>query len=76
MFVVEAFGGAALGAVTGYVAYRAMRAIDDYSIEVLITLALVVGTYTIASRLVVHLDHSGVEPSCGDQSGGKVSTVK
>ncbi len=53
MFVVEAFGGAALGAVTGYVAYRAMRAIDDYSIEVLISLALVVGTYAIASRLVV-----------------------
>jgi CPA1 family monovalent cation:H+ antiporter len=53
MFVVEALGGAALGAVTGYVAYRAMRAIDDYSIEVLISLALVVGTYAIASRLVV-----------------------
>lgn len=53
MFVVEAFGGAALGAVTGYVAYRAMRAIDDYSIEVLISLALVVGTYAIASRLIV-----------------------
>ena len=51
MFAVEAIGGAALGAVGGYVAYRAMRAIDDYSIEVLISLALVVGTYAIASRL-------------------------
>lgn len=51
MFVVEAVGGAVLGAITGYVAYRAMRAIDDYSIEVLILLALVVGTYAIASRL-------------------------
>ena len=53
LFVVEALGGAALGAVTGYVAYRAMRAIDDYSIEVLISLALVAGTYAIASRLVI-----------------------
>ncbi len=53
MFVVEALGGAALGGSTGYVAYRAMRAIDDYSIEVLISLALVVGTYAIASRLGV-----------------------
>jgi len=53
MFAVEAIGGAALGAVGGYVAYRAMRAIDDYSIEVLISLALVVGTYAIASRLGV-----------------------
>jgi monovalent cation:H+ antiporter, CPA1 family len=53
MFLVEAVGGAALGAVTGYVAYRAMRAIDDYSIEVMISLALVVGSYAIASRLGV-----------------------
>ncbi len=51
MFFVEALGGAALGGVTGYIAYRAMRAIDDYSIEVLISLALVVGTYAVAARL-------------------------
>lgn len=50
MFMIEAVGGAALGALTGYVAYRAMRTIDDYSIEVLISLALVVGTYAIAAR--------------------------
>jgi len=53
MFLVEALGGAVLGAVTGYVAYRAMRAIDDYVIEVMISLALVMGTYAIASRLGV-----------------------
>lgn len=53
LLIVEAFGGAALGAVTGYVAYRAMRAINDYTIEVLISLALVVATYAIASRLGV-----------------------
>ena len=51
MFFVEALGGAVLGGVTGYVAYRAMRAIDDYTIEVLISLALVVGTYAVADRL-------------------------
>ncbi len=51
MFFVEALGGAALGGITGYVAYRAMRAIDDYTIEVLISLALVVGTYALAARL-------------------------
>ncbi len=37
--------------ITGYVAYRAMRAINDYPIEVLVSLALVAGTYTLAARL-------------------------
>ena len=35
----------------GYVAYRAMRAIDDFPVEVLITLALVAGTYALAQQL-------------------------
>ncbi len=51
--VKEAGGGIALGLVSGYVAYRAMRAIDDFPIEVLITLALVTGTYAIAQRIGV-----------------------
>jgi len=51
LFFIEALGGAVLGFVTGYVAYRAMRAIDDYPIEVLISLALVAGTYTLAAKL-------------------------
>lgn len=49
LFVVEAFGGAILGLATGYFAYRAMRLIDDYPIEVLITVALVTATYSLAS---------------------------
>lgn len=48
---VEAGGGIALGLVAGYLAYRAMRAIDDFAVEVLITLALVAGTYAVAQRL-------------------------
>jgi CPA1 family monovalent cation:H+ antiporter len=47
----EAFGGLALGALMGYAAYRAMRAIDDFPVEVLITLALVTGTYALAQKL-------------------------
>lgn len=47
----EAGGGLTLGVVTGYAAYRAMRAIDDFPVEVLITLALVTGTYALAQKL-------------------------
>lgn len=51
LFFIEALGGAGLGLLAGYVADRAMRAIDDYPIEVLISLALVAGTYTLAAKL-------------------------
>jgi CPA1 family monovalent cation:H+ antiporter len=51
LFFVEALGGAVLGLGTGYLAYRATRAIDDYPIETLISLALVTGTYALAAKL-------------------------
>jgi len=53
MFLVEALGGALLGAGVGWVAYRAMKAIDDYSVEVMITLATVMGGYALATALHV-----------------------
>ena len=51
LLLQEAGGGLVLGVVTGYVAYRAMRTIDDFPVEVLITLALVAGTYALAQKL-------------------------
>lgn len=51
LLLVEAGGGALLGLATGFVAYHALRAIDDYSIEVMISLALVTGTYALADAL-------------------------
>lgn len=51
LFFVEVLGGAVLGLIAGYLAYRAMRRIDNYPIETLITLALVTGTYALAARL-------------------------
>jgi CPA1 family monovalent cation:H+ antiporter len=51
LFIVEAGGGALLGGVAGWVVYRAMRLIDDYSLEVLLTLALVMGSYAAATAL-------------------------
>ena len=47
-FLREAGGGAILGLVCGYVAYRLMLSIDDYKVEVMLTLALVMGSYSLA----------------------------
>lgn len=60
LFVVEAFGGAILGFIAGWIGYRAMASIDDYAIEVLISLAIVMGTYAVASRIeILHHHLSG-----------------
>ncbi len=52
-FLREAGGGAVLGLASGYLAYRMMLSIDDYKVEVLITLALVMGAYSLAWTLHV-----------------------
>ena len=45
LFGVEVFGGIILGLLLGWITYRLMKSIDDYDIEVIITLATVmVGT--------------------------------
>jgi len=51
LFFVEAGGGALLGLVTGWIAYRAMATLDDYTLEILITLGVVAATYALALRL-------------------------
>jgi CPA1 family monovalent cation:H+ antiporter len=52
-FLREAGGGALLGLVCGYLAYRLMLSIDDYKVEVMLTLALVMGSYSLAWTLHV-----------------------
>lgn len=51
LFIQEAVGGAVFGLIVGYVAYLMLKSIDNYQVEVLITLALVSGGYTLASAL-------------------------
>ena len=51
LFFTEVTGGALLGLVAGYIGYRAMYGIDESSLEVLITLALVMVTYSLALSL-------------------------
>jgi len=53
LFVQEALGGAVLGLVLGWLTFRVMRRIDDYSLEVLITLGLAFGGYELAVWLHV-----------------------
>ncbi len=48
LFGVEVFGGILLGFILGWVTYRLMRQIDDYDIEVIITLATVMTGTVIA----------------------------
>jgi CPA1 family monovalent cation:H+ antiporter len=53
LFVREALGGAVLGLATGLLAYLMMRELDEHNIEVMITLALVAGTYALGLKLDV-----------------------
>ncbi|SLN59918.1 cation:proton antiporter [Roseisalinus antarcticus] len=53
LFLQEAGGGALLGLVLGWLTFRVMRRIDDYSLEVLITLGLAFGGYELAVALHV-----------------------
>lgn len=51
LFAIEAGGGIVLGLIIGWIAFRMMRSIDDYKVEVLISLAVVMGGYAIARPL-------------------------
>ena len=49
LFGTEVLGGIALGLVLGTLTYLLLRSIDDYEIEVMITLACVMGGYSLAA---------------------------
>jgi CPA1 family monovalent cation:H+ antiporter len=49
-FLQEAMGGLALGLLTGGLAHLMMRNIDNYQVEVLITLAVASGGYAVADH--------------------------
>lgn len=53
LFLLEAGGGVLLGLAIGWIAFRMMRSIDEYKVEVMISLAVVMGGYALASGLHV-----------------------
>lgn len=48
LFGQEAIGGVILGLLIGYTGYKLIASIDHYQVEVLVTLAVVMGGYTLA----------------------------
>lgn len=53
LLLQEAGGGIAFGLALGYLTYRMLKSIDNYQVEVLITLAAVLGGYALADRIHV-----------------------
>ena len=51
LFVQEALGGVLFGFGLGWLMFRLLKSIDDYEVEVMITLALVMGGYLLAQQL-------------------------
>lgn len=77
LFAIEAGGGVLLGLAIGWIAFRAMRSIDEYKTEVMISLAVVMGGYALAGRIHVSgpvamavagllIGNSGVELAMSD----------
>ncbi len=50
-FLLEAVGGALFGLAIGYACYRMLKTVNGYQVEVLLTLALVMGGYAAAGAL-------------------------
>jgi CPA1 family monovalent cation:H+ antiporter len=84
-FVREVGGGAVLGLVAGYVAYLAMRAVNDAVLELTISLACAVATYALAQALGVSgpiavviagllIGNHATEHAMTDQARDKVMT--
>lgn len=48
LFGVEVIGGIVLGLILGWIAFKMMKSIDNYEVEVIITIALVMGGTVLA----------------------------
>ena len=51
LFFIEVIGGIALGLLLGWISYKLLKSIDNYDIEVIITIALVMGGTVIAQKM-------------------------
>ena len=51
LFAEEAMGGIIFGLLLGYIFYLILKSVDNYSLEIMLTLALVMGGYSISHYL-------------------------
>jgi CPA1 family monovalent cation:H+ antiporter len=51
LFLYEAVGGAVFGLILGSIVFWMLRSVENYSVEVLLSLALAAGGYALAMRL-------------------------
>ena len=59
LFAEEAIGGIIYGLILGYIFYRLLKSIDNYPLEIMLTLALVMGGYSLSYNLPYHIHVSG-----------------
>ena len=50
-FLQEVVGGSVFGLATGFLGYWMLKSVDNYPVEILLTMALVTGTYALAETL-------------------------
>jgi len=53
LFLEEAVGGILYGFIIGFVTYLMLKSVNNYEVEILLTLALVMGGYALASAIHV-----------------------
>lgn len=51
LFISEAVGGVLYGLIIGFVTFWMLRSVNNYQVEILLTLALVMGGYALATAL-------------------------
>lgn len=71
----EAGGGIAFGWILGYVTFRLLKSIDHYHVEVMLTLAAVLGGYALASHLHVSGPLAMVVAGLMIGSGGRAKAM-
>lgn len=69
LLLIKSGGGILLGLALGYVAYRMLKPVDSYRVEVLVTLALAMGGYALADGL--HLSAPLEAVAAGLVAGGR-----